>query len=97
CVPGTLVRVSPFVRPVWDPGNGTWIPPGGLSEAEFRALADMPLDSLVRSDLDLLAKITELWLADRIPNQPVRIGERMSCDIGHDTFSQALAHWRKIE
>jgi hypothetical protein len=40
--------------------------------------------------------MTDLWLADAIPNQPIRMGDHMRCDIGHETFSEAAAHWRKI-
>lgn len=93
---GHVVRVSPFVHPHWDEERNTWMPPDDLSVPEFRALMKMPLDSSKQVDLDLIAKMTGLWLAGGISNQPIRIGQHMRCDIGHETFSAALQHWQAI-
>ena len=38
-----------------------------------------------------------LWIDGAIPNQPIRMGERMRCDIGDDTFAAAATHWHDIE
>jgi hypothetical protein len=48
-------------------------------------------------DLALIEKMGNLWIGGAIPNQPIRMGERMRCDIGDETFAEALAHWQRIE
>ena len=47
-------------------------------------------------ELALIEKMANLWIAGALPNQPIRMSERMRCDIGDDTFADALAHWRRI-
>jgi hypothetical protein len=93
---GHVVRASPFVHPLWDEERNAWLPPDGLSVPEFDALMRMRLDPWEQVDLDLIAKMTDLWLSDRISNQPIRIGQGMRCDIGHETFSAAVEHWQAI-
>jgi hypothetical protein len=93
---GNLVRLCPLVRPIWHEGHGPWRLPHGLCEADFKGLIELQLDGREQRDVDLIRKMTDLWLADAIPNQPIRMGDHMRCDIGHETFSEAAAHWRKI-
>lgn len=93
---GNVVRLSPLVRPLWDPSATRWKLPDGLSESEFQALIDMPMDAMRTPDLELIWKMFCLWAADEIPNQPIRMGERMRCDIGQEKFSEAVAHWHTI-
>ncbi len=93
---GNVVRLSPLVRPVWDQDDARWRLPRGLSESEFQALIDMPLDAMRAQDIALTWKMWRLWASDDIPNQPIRMGEHMSCDIGHAQYSEAVAHWQRI-
>lgn len=92
---GTLVRISPIVRPVWK-GAGGWHLPNGLNEREFQELVEMDMDVMERHELDLIKKMVDLWFRGDIPNQPIRMGEHFRCDVGHDKFSDAVAHWRLI-
>jgi len=92
-----MVRMCPFVRPIFDKATGEWNPPAGLSIDEFADLVKLESDSMRASDLALIEKMENLWIAGAVPNQPIRIGERMRCDIGDDTFSEADAHWKRIE
>ena len=52
---------------------------------------------MTAAKLALIEKMGNLWVAGAITNQPIRMGDRMRCDIGDDTFSEAAAHWRRIE
>jgi hypothetical protein len=56
----------------------------------------MDMDVMTRSDLDLIRKMTDLWIADQLPNQPIRMGDHFHCDIGHEKFSEAVTHWKNI-
>lgn len=92
---GNIVRLSPFVRPIWDPDRGAWTLPN-LSGAEFCAYTDMPLDAMDTRAIELIVTVCDRWMAGEIPNQPVRAGARLECDIGDPTFSAGAAHWRQI-
>jgi hypothetical protein len=91
---GTLVRVSPMLRPEWD--GGRWTLPRGLDERDFAAIAGLELDGMDREALDMVRLMAELWIEGRLANQPIRMGERFRCEIGHDRFAQALWHWLRI-
>jgi len=95
-VQGNLVRLCPLVRPLWNASTGAWSLPGGLSDSEFQALVEMPSDAMTRDDVELNWKMCDLWLANKIPNQPIQMGAHLRCDIGHEWFAAAIAHWRLI-
>jgi predicted acylesterase/phospholipase RssA len=96
-VAGNLVRICPLVRPIWDETKHTWARPSGLIDDDFARLIDMQLDPMRRRDLDLIQQMLDLWIADELPNQPIRMGDHFRCDIGHDRFSDAVRHWREIQ
>lgn len=92
--PRRLVRICPFVHPSWT--KGAWTLPEGFSADEFARLADMPADTMVPADLALIEKTAHLWIAGKVANQPIRMGARMQCDIGDDSFGEAAARWWRI-
>jgi hypothetical protein len=96
CAQGNLVRLCPLVRPLWNASTGAWSLPDGLSAAEFQALVEMPSDAMTRGDVELNRKMCDLWLANKIPNQPIQMGAHLQCDIGHASFAAAVAHWQQI-
>ena len=93
---GNMVRLSPLVRPVWIEAKGEWDFPGNLSSEEFRGLMRMEMDAMAAPKIALIRKMTDLRIAGAIPNQPIRMGDSMCRDIGHETFSEAAAHWKDI-
>jgi hypothetical protein len=62
-----------------------------LNEDTFEELVKMDMDAVEDNEVRLIKAFAELWLADRIPNQPVRADGRLDCQIGHRWFSQGLA------
>ena len=92
---GNVVRLCALFRPLWDSTRG-WQWPTGFDERDFDGYKEMALDAMDRRALDLVARVTAGWFADAIPNQPIRGGERMRCDIGHATFGAAVDHWKRI-
>lgn len=98
---GPIVRLNPLVRPVRD-AQGTWVAPqlnpGGAPPADLadlKALINLDMDATADSDVALIQKLADAWLADRVPNQPVRWrrDEDIGCEIGHDRFGAARALW----
>lgn len=96
-VAGNLVRICPLVRPIWDDAGRAWSRPSGLTDDDFARLIDMRLDPMRRPDLDLIQQMLDLWTADELPNQPIRTGDHLRGDIGHDRFSEAVRHWKQIQ
>jgi hypothetical protein len=91
---GMLVRISPMLRPEWD--GASWTLPRGLDERDFAAIAELELDGMDREALDMVRLMAELWIGGTLANQPIRMGERFRCEIGHDRFADALEHWLRI-
>jgi hypothetical protein len=88
------VRLSPFVRPDWT--GSRWEVPCGFTDDEFQALFGMRLDVRDAEGVALIGKMTSLWLAGKLANQPIRMGEHFRCDIGDAAFPAAVARWRAI-
>lgn len=92
---GRVVRISPVVQPVRD-ATGEWTYPGGLSPNLFAALAKLQMDAIQAADVANIQALGKAWLADSVPNQPVRMGDDLSCQVGHPTYSPAKAAWKAI-
>lgn len=93
---GRVVRLCPLLRPIWEPTSRSWRLPGGLCASDFEDLIEMDMDAMTERSLALIRKMGDLWFADAICNQPIRMGDRFQCDIGHEKFSEAAAHWKSI-
>jgi hypothetical protein len=91
---GCVVRMSPVIRPVRE--GGAWQLPKGLTEQEFAALADLSMDAVENAQVELIRRLGIEWLADRVPNQPIRAGADYACEIGHATFSEARQAWERL-
>jgi hypothetical protein len=95
-VPISVVRMNPLIQPAWDDAAHKWRPRSDMSEREFDALVKTDLDALRQDQIDRISRFCDLWLLDSIWNQPIRAGANLSCDVGHRTFSQALAAWNSL-
>lgn len=91
---GNLVRLCPLIRPIRSPGG--WKLPAGLCAEDFLELVEMKLDVMSKHQLGLIRRMCDLWMADALCNQPIRMGIDFQCEIGQDTFSEAAAHWESI-
>jgi len=80
-----IVRMNPLIQPVLA-ADGRWALPPGLTEDEFKALVEMDMDATDQTDVDLIVKLATQWMEGHIPNQPVRAGERLECQIGQRWF-----------
>ncbi len=62
-----------------------------LDDDRFEALVEMDMDATEDREVSLIRRFAEAWMADHIPNQPVRADGRLDCQIGHHWFSQGLS------
>ncbi len=93
---GNVVRLCPLLRPHWNARAGRWEPLTGITAEEFKAMTRLRSDAMKADEIATIRKIADRWIAGDIPNQPIRRGEHSFCDIGHDTFAEAAAHWHRI-
>jgi hypothetical protein len=90
-----IVRMSPLVRP--ELRDGEWAAPGGMTTAEFTTLAGLGIDAIEQAQVDAIARYAQMWIANSAPNQPIRMnGDTFECELGHETFGDALAAWRQL-
>jgi uncharacterized protein len=93
-----IVRMNPLISPVSDTNANQWKAPGNLTLAQFLALAALDMDAIEQHQVETIADYADQWLADQVPNQPVRMdGDTLKVEIGQGTFSGALAAWNAIK
>ncbi len=90
---GSVVRMCPVVRPAGNPEVGNWTPPPEFTADEFHRLARLDKIAVDQGMIDLVHRYGELWLKDKVGNQPIRVNSRFNCEVGHENFSGARAAW----
>jgi patatin-like phospholipase len=92
-----LGQAKTWILPPKAPGtNVAWgdFPQGGpaaLDAAQFKRLRDLDMDAVKPEEVGWIKDFAELWMADKVPNQPVRAGQLLDSQIGHRWFSQGLS------
>jgi len=96
-----VVRMNPMIQPWYrgvDPaGKDRWELPDGWNPGAFRKLVKLDMDAVDQPEVDLISAYINTWLADRVPNQPVQAGHKLSTRIGARTFNSAKQRWAVIE
>ena len=104
-VTGAVVRMNPLVQPVLDEGatGKIWRVPDLRGAADkkanlrrFKDLKDLDMDAVEDDDVEKIADFADAWLADRVPNQPIRAGRDLRPQIGHARYSSAKASWTSL-
>ncbi|MFN0219037.1 MAG: patatin-like phospholipase family protein [Hyphomicrobium sp.] len=95
-VSGSVVRMSPLMRPVRSTPTDPWRPPEGLDVERFIKIAELDLDVIEEDDVGDLVKLGELWISGKIRNQAIRENKDFELQVGHATFAEARSHWKKI-
>lgn len=90
---GSVVRLNPSVQPVWRAGSQSWGPPPGYGLDQFKVLCDLGMDAVEDQQVDWIDSLGQHWIAGNVPNQPLRMGTNMSCQIGDATFAAARSRW----
>jgi len=91
-----IVRMSPLISSVRKRGK---LRPEcrSITDEEFEKLANLDLDVIQQSDVDLISRYADLWLDDKAPNQPIRMnGDTFEPELGQKSFKKALAAWKAI-
>ena len=74
-------------------------PPDKLYTADlaaFATLADIEIDAIKTSEVNLIRRLGELWIEGIALNQPIRRTADFDYLLGHKTFQEALDAWRKL-
>lgn len=90
---GRVVRLNAVVQPVRDPATSAWDYPAGLPPALFDPLAKLGMDAVNASDVALIGQLGQAWIAGTVRNQPIRMGDDLSCALGHESYRAAKACW----
>lgn len=91
---GPVVRMNPTIRPVCRDGKWQWS--SAFGEETWQKLAALDMDAVDSADVSLIRRLCDAWLRDEVPNQPVRAGDSLEAEIGHDKYSAAKAAVRKF-
>ena len=59
-------------------------------------LRNLELDAVKPKDVGLVVKVCDAWLADELPNQPIRASNTLQCLVGQDRFSQVETQFRAV-
>ncbi len=90
-----VVRMSPMISP--RRADGGWVPPDGWSVAQFLYLCDIGMDAVEQTDVGYIDDYCSYWLADRAPNQPIRMNRAtLEPELGHVRYSDAKAAWSQL-
>lgn len=90
-----IVRMNPMISPVKT--DGIWVPPEGLDKDAFLYLCGLDMDAVEQKQVDAIVRFADLWLAGKVPNQPIRMdGDTLEPELGDATFAAAAAHWEAI-
>jgi len=99
-VPSNLVRLSPVVQPILD-SNGTWVlprfdlqPGQPITVDKFTELRNLAIDAKDPQSLNLIGSFCDAWLANIVPNQPIRMNrDNLQCEIGQAFYKDGKSVW----
>lgn len=85
-----FIRLNPMVQPQlkFVDEKEMWAVPDGFTKQQFERLIHLDFDATKDEDIALLEQLTDLWLNDLMPNQPIRNNKDLQCLLGHQWFSQ---------
>jgi hypothetical protein len=91
-----FVRLCPVIQPSLKLKENvpTWDVPDGFSFMQFKNLLELEMDAVEDGDVQLIKKMTDLWLDNETLNQPIRNDKYLRCLLGHNTFGEGLEDLR---
>lgn len=87
--PADPVEDGPVVRMNPAPGLANADPP-------HAALAALDMDAVADQDVALIVRLSDRWIANQVPNEPVRANRLGTPEIGHGTLAGAVAAWQRL-
>lgn len=97
-----FIRANPSIQP--ELVGDEWRIPARFEQYESLAnrsammgdLRNLELDAVKPKDVGLVVKVCDAWLADELPNQPIRASNTLQCLVGQDRFSQVETQFRAV-
>lgn len=73
-------------------------PAPGLAHADppHADLAALDMDAVADKDVALIVRLSDRWIANQVPNEPVRANRAGTPEIGHTTLAGAVAAWQRL-
>jgi predicted acylesterase/phospholipase RssA len=93
---GSVVRMNPLVQPIR--GARGWFVPEGFTPQEFDDLANLDMDAVAQSEVELIKRFCEGWISGTFLNQPIRAvgGSAFQVEIGQRSFADAKRQWLDV-
>jgi hypothetical protein len=103
-----IVRLNPMIQPMHagagEDGQPRWkaydwfAEPSSLrGKSLFERLVVLDMDAVADGEVQDIERLADLWLAGKVPNQPIYSDDRLAAVIGQGCFAEALAAWRALE
>ncbi len=103
-----IVRMNPMVQPRhagedaarqprWEPYEWFAELSAARGKTLFERLVTLDMDAVTDEEMQDIERLSDLWLAGKVPNQPVYSDDRFAPVIGHGWFAEALAAWRALD
>lgn len=93
--PDRVVRMNPLIAPRRTADG--WATYADMTTEAFSYLCQLDMDAVEQAQVAAIESYCDLWLADRAPNQPIRMDSAtLEPEIGQARFSQAKDAWEKI-
>lgn len=89
-----FIRANPLIQPVYSIYSQKWECPAGFTKDEFRRLIDLDMDATKQNDVELINKLSLMYLENNVNNQPIRMGSgKMNCLIGQRNWDEVKKSW----
>ena len=89
-----FIRANPSVQPSLL--GDQWQPPTGFDASMIKAIRALELDAVGEEQVALIQKICDSWLADELPNQPIRASASLKCLVGQSSFAEVKSLFQQI-
>jgi hypothetical protein len=88
---------APEGHPIWEPYEWFAEPSALRGRTLFERLLALDMDATQDGELQDIERLADLWIAGRVPNQPIHADDRLEPQIGHPRFEAALDAWRRLD
>jgi hypothetical protein len=69
-----------------------------MTVQQFTDMVSLPVDALEQKLVDKISAYTELWLAGKVPNQPIREDTTtLKLELGSASFKEAASVWQGLK
>jgi len=102
------VRMNPMIQPRYtgctEEAHARWEayewfaePSAVRGKSLFERLAALDMDAVADGEVQDIQRLADLWLAGKVPNQPLYSDDQFVPVIGQGWFAEALGAWRALD